>query len=195
MPGRKLTLSRVIGPLILTLSIIGFLAAFTITVEKIALLKNPAHETLCDISPLISCGSVMKTPQSGVFGFPNSLIGIAGFGIMMAIGLSILAGAQFKRWFWLVVQGGVTFGMAFVFWLQYQSIYNIGALCPFCMVVWFIMIPLFWYVTLYNLREDNLKFKYDEFLQKHHGDILIVWYLALAGVILNHFWYYWSTLL
>lgn len=55
---------------------IGFLAAFTLTVEKIALLKDPSYSPSCSINPVLSCGSVMTTSQAEVFGFPNPLLGI-----------------------------------------------------------------------------------------------------------------------
>ncbi|MEV6675377.1 vitamin K epoxide reductase family protein [Streptomyces erythrochromogenes] len=38
-------------------------------------------------------------------------------------------------------------GFAFTVWLIAQCLYVIGALCPWCVVVWAVMIPLFWYVT------------------------------------------------
>ena len=44
---------------------------------------------------------------------------------------------------------------AFVCWLIYQSIFALGTLCPWCMVVWTVTIPLFWAVTLYNLKAGN----------------------------------------
>jgi uncharacterized membrane protein len=182
---------------LLICGLIALTAATILTIEKIELYKNPSYQPTCDLSPLISCGSVMKTWQASAFGFPNSLIGVAGFAVVATLGATLLAGATFKRWLWRCVEGGVVFGMLFIFWLQYQSIYRIGALCPYCMVVWSMMIPLFWYVSLYNFREGHIKIpaKLNNFLQKHHGDILIVWYLVIAGLILNHFWYYWSTVL
>ena len=180
--------------------IIGFLAALILTIEKIELIKNPAFQPSCNINPLLSCGSVMKTPQAEVFGFPNSLIGIAGFAIVATIGMALLAGAQFKRWFWLWLQSGAIFAIGFITWLQFQSIYVIKALCPYCMVVWIVTIPIFWYTTLYILREkyipipERLKV-FVNFLQRHHGDVLIAWYLVIVGLILAQFWYYWSKLL
>ena len=45
----------------------------------------------------------------------------------------------------------------FVTWLQYETIFRIHALCPYCMVVWTVTIPMFWYTTLYNLRGGNIK--------------------------------------
>ncbi len=187
-------------PLLLTIGgIIGFLAAFVLTVEKIELLKNPNYIPTCNISPLISCGSVMKTWQASAFGFANSLLGIAGFAVVSTIGMAMLAGAKFKRWFWRGLEIGALFGVGFIHWLMFQSIYQIGALCPYCMVVWSVTIPIFWYVTLYNLQEGHLPTPTKlrpvvNFVQRHHADILIVWYLIIIGLILNHFWYYWSSL-
>ncbi len=178
----------------------GLLSAFVLAVEKIAIIKDPAFQPSCNINPILSCGSVMITDQAEAFGFPNPFLGIAGFAALTSIGLALLAGATFRRWFWLLIQAGVLFAVVFIHWLMFQSIYNIGALCPYCMVVWSVTIPIFWYVTLYNLREKNIRspkaFKgICAFVQKHHGDILLVWFLIIIGTILEHFWYYWKTVL
>jgi uncharacterized membrane protein len=180
--------------------IIGFIAAFILTVEKIELIINPNYIPTCNISPLISCGSVMNTWQASAFGFPNSLLGIAGFAIVATVGMALLAGAKFKKWFWIGLQLGTIFGIGFVTWLFVQSVYRIEALCPYCMVVWTVTIPIFWYTTLYNLRTGNIPTparlkRLVAFLQRHQGDVLIVWYAVIIGLILNHFWYYWSTLI
>ena len=200
---QALTLERT-WPWILTIGgLVGFVAAFILSIEKIALLKDPNYVPTCNLSPLISCGSVMKTHQAAIFGFPNSIIGVAGFAIVTTIGVALLAGLQsgnLKRWFWLVLQAGTVFGVGFVTWLQFQSIFTIKALCPYCMVVWAVMIPIFLYTTLYNLRTgviatpNSLK-RFVAFLQRHHGDILFSWYAIIILIILNHFWYYWKTLI
>jgi len=195
-----ITLAKALPFILLVGGTIGVLCAGILTVEKIALLKNPGNPLNCDLSPIVACGPVINTPQASAFGFPNPIIGLVGFGVVATIGAALLAGAAFKRWFWVGLQGGAIFGIGFVTWLQFQSIFRIGTLCPFCMVVWSVMIPLFWYVTLYNLREGHIKTpprlkSLVNFLQRHHGDVLIAWYLIIAGVILHHFWYFWETLL
>jgi len=195
-----MTLNQSIGYILAICGIIGFFAAFILTVEKIELIKNPSYVPSCSISPLLSCGSVMKTPEASVFGFANSLIGVMGFTVVATIGMAIIAGAKFKRWFWLGLQIGTIFGIGFVHWLIYQSVFDIGKLCPYCIIVWSVMIPIFVYTTLYNLRFGNItvpaKLKsVNAFAQRHHGDIVIVWYLIIIGIILNHFWFYWKTLL
>ncbi|MCX6729832.1 MAG: vitamin K epoxide reductase family protein [Candidatus Saccharibacteria bacterium] len=196
---KKMTLNQSIGYILAICGIIGFFAAFILTVEKIELIKNPSYVPSCSISPLLSCGSVMKTPEASVFGFANSLIGVMGFSVVATIGMAIIAGAKFKRWFWLGLQVGTIFGIGFVHWLIYQSVFDIGKLCPYCIIVWSVMIPIFVYTTLYNLIFGNIKVpaklkSVNDFLQRHHGDIVIVWYLIITGIILNHFWFYWKTL-
>ena len=196
----KRSLPQVIGTLLVILGAIGFLASADLAIEKTNLLRNPAYQPTCDISPLLSCGSVMITKQAEAFGFPNPFIGVAGFAVVVTAGAAVLAGARLRRWFWLGLQGGTLFGVLFVTWLQYQSIYNIGALCPWCMVVWAVTIPLFLYVLSYNLREGHIKTgdrwaAASAFIQKNHGNILLVWYAVIFLAILTRFWYYWETLI
>lgn len=197
---KQRTLQSVIGYILFVLGLIGFAASMTLSIDKVELIKNPNFSPICNISPLISCGSVMNTSQAEAFGFMNSFLGVAGFAAVATIGVAILAGATFKRWFWLGLQAGTIFGVGFISWLYYQSVFVIGALCPFCMVVWSVMIPIFWYVTLYNIRQKNIMLqgfwlKISDFAQKHHGDILVAWFAGGIGIILVRFWYYWSTLL
>jgi uncharacterized membrane protein len=180
---------------------LGFFASFVLSIDKLKLVQDPNYIPNCNINPLISCGSVIKTVQSSVFGFPNSFIGIGGFAIVVTIGMLMLAGAtNIKRWFWLGLELGAIFGVGLVHWLFFQTVYNIGALCPYCMVVWAVTIPIFWYTTLYNLRTGVIPTPVRlkglvAFIQRHHVDILVVWILIIVGLILNHFWYYWQTLL
>lgn len=194
------TVDRVLPYLLLVGGAIGVMLAMALTVEKISLLENPQAILSCDINPIISCGSVINTPQASSLGVPNTLIGIIGFSAVATIGAALLAGARFKRWFWRGLQVGVTFGIIAVTWLQYQSIYVIGALCPFCMAVWTVMIPIFLYTTLYNLQNSMFQIwrvpdRAITWVRRNHLGILIMWYLVIVAAILERFWDYWSTLL
>lgn len=191
-------------PWILTIGgVIGFFASFILTLDKMELLKDPNFVPNCNLSPLVSCSSVIKSQQSALFSFPNSLIGIAGFSVLITLGVLLLSGMKaklIKRWVWLGLQLGTVLGIIFVHWLFYQSVFVIRNLCPYCMVVWVVTITLFWYTTLYNLRTGVIKTPNSlkrpaAFLEKHHGDIIFLWFLLIIGIILNHFWYYWKTLL
>lgn len=179
--------------------VIGLVCSFIIMFEKIQLLGDPNYSISCDINPVISCGSVMQSEQAEVFGFANPFLGLVAFPVLITIGMAILAGAKFKKWFWIGLQLGTIFGVVFVHWLFYQSVYNIGALCPYCMVVWAVTIAVFWYVTLYNLRMNHIKIpgKFlgaEAFVQRHHLDILLAWYLVVVLLILVRFWYYFGSI-
>ncbi|MER3394118.1 MAG: vitamin K epoxide reductase family protein, partial [Microcella pacifica] len=71
----------------------------------------------CDVNPLVSCGTVMTSPEASLFGFPNPLLGVAGLVAPIAVGVALLAGARFARWFWALFLGGVTLAWVFVMWL------------------------------------------------------------------------------
>jgi uncharacterized membrane protein len=146
-----MTGNRQLGWLMLVTGIIGWLASGVLVLEKLAMLRDPNHTTVCDVNPWISCGQVMQRWQSSVFGFPNMFIGVVAFAIIITVGMALLSGATFARWYWLGLQTGVTLGFVFVVWLWSQALYDIHVLCPFCMIVWAAMIPLFVWVTLRNI--------------------------------------------
>lgn len=150
-PLPPMTRDRPFAWLLLITGVVGWLASGALVLEKLEVLKDPRHVTVCDVNPWISCGQVMQTPQSSVFGFPNMFIGIVAFAIIMTTAMGILAGARFARWYWIGLQTGVTLGFAFVVWLWSQALYSIHILCPFCMVVWAAMIPMFVWVTVRNV--------------------------------------------
>ncbi|MEV4561578.1 vitamin K epoxide reductase family protein [Kitasatospora sp. NPDC049285] len=190
--------SRGFGRLLLFAGLLGLAASAVLTIDKIKLLKNPSYQPGCNINPIISCGSIMRTAQAEAFGFPNSLIGLAAFGALAAIGAGLLAGAAHRRWFWLGLQAGTLLGLGFVIWLIHQALYEIGALCPYCMVVWAVVIPTFWYTTLHNLRTGTIPAPplIRRLAQAPHQWLVpTAAYLLIALLILNRFWYYWQTLL
>jgi len=132
--------------------IVGWIAAFALTVEKFHLLENPGSSASCDFSLLVQCGANLNSPQGAVFGFPNPILGLAGWMAPLVVGVAILAGARFARWFWWLFWAGVAFAFGFVVWLIGQSVFVLGTLCPWCMVTWIVTIPTFYAVTLHLLR-------------------------------------------
>jgi len=189
------SLEKFIPKLLIFSGIVGLIAAFVISYDKDQLLQNASFQPNCDINPIISCGSVMKSAQGTAFGFPNPWIGLAAFAVLLTIGVGLLAGARYKRWFWIGLQVGTVFGLGFVHWLFFQSVYNIHALCPYCMAVWTVVIPTFWYVLLYNLEQGHIVLptrfeKAGQFARRHHLDILLFWYLIIIALILKQFWFF-----
>ncbi|MEV8093048.1 vitamin K epoxide reductase family protein [Kitasatospora sp. NPDC085879] len=188
--GRGLARLLVVGGLL------GLAASAVLTFDKLRMLENPGYRPGCSINPVISCGSVMRTDQASVFGFPNPLLGLAAFAVLIAAGAGLLAGARYRRWYWLGLQAGALAGLGFTVWLITQALYEIGALCPYCMVVWAVVGPLAWYVTLHNLRTGVLPApRWWPSVARYHWVVPALWYLGIALLVLNRFWYYWQTLL
>lgn len=124
--------------------VIGWIASFELLTEFIKVLKDPEYIPNCSVSVLVTCGPNMGSWQGSVFGFSNTIIGVAAFMAPIIVGVAILAGARFAPWFWFAYQGGLLFGFVFIYWLSAQSVFSLGTLCPWCMVVWAVVIPLFW---------------------------------------------------
>lgn len=193
---RPLAKLRTVLPWILVIGgLIGILASVMITIEKFDLASNPHYQPVCDLNPIISCGSVMASEQAHAFGFMNTYIGLIGFPVVLTIGMSILAGARLKRWFWQGLQIGLSLGILFAYWLLFESVFRIRALCPYCLSVDFVLTIMFWYVTLYNFYEGILILparlkSTGQIVKRHHLDILILWFAVVIAVVLKHFWYY-----
>lgn len=175
--------ARGLGWLLTIAGAIAMVSAAILIIEKINLLKNPGGPLACDINPIVGCGNVINTDQAGVFGFPNPLMGVAGFAIVATLGVLMIARVALPAFVWLGLQAGVIFGIGFVTWLQYQSLYEIHALCPYCMVVWAMMIPIFIWVTARNLQA----FAPGNPVARFVGDwtllINILWYVAVLSAI------------
>lgn len=178
---------------------IGLVAAFDLTVEKIKLIEDPNYVPSCSINPILACGSVMKTHQASVFGFPNSLLGIIGFTLVTTLGVLLVGRVRLPQWVWWGLQVGVVLGVVFIHWLSFQSLYRIGALCPYCMVVWTVTLPIAWYVTMRNLqawceRRDDGGPAFARIVLGAHGVLLAAWYVVFLVQIFARFSDYWLSL-
>lgn len=153
MPETASTRSPILqGSLFVLFGVIGLIAAFALTLEKFHLLQNPDASLSCDFSLLVQCGANLNSPQGAIFGFPNPLIGLMAWPVVITIGVALISGSRFARWVWIGFNVGVAGALAFVIWLMATSIFALATLCPWCMVTWSVVIPLFWVVTFENLR-------------------------------------------
>lgn len=178
--------------------IIGLLAASILTIEKLHLAANPNYVPSCSISPVVACSPVMSSWQASTFGFPNMLIGSAGFAMVWAVGMMLFAGAKnLKKWFWWCFQAGTTFGLGFIAWLMYSSIYNIQKLCIYCMIVWTVTIPIFWTTLAFNVKEKNITLpgKLNDVVANHYGKAIALTYLLVIVLIVTKFSDYFYSLI
>lgn len=160
-------------------SVIGWWAAFQLTVEKFALLADPDAALSCDLSAFIQCGKNLGSWQGEVFGFSNPILGLTGWMAPLVVGVAVLAGARFPRWFWATFGAGILFAFGFVCWLISQSIYDLVVLCPWCMVTWAVTIPTFFATVLHLFR--NGTFSGSEKVQERAGR-LMAW-VPLATIL------------
>ena len=93
------------------------------------------------------------------------------------------------------VLAGLVFAVGFVHWLAYQAVYDIDALCPYCMVVWAVVLPLF-LITLVHIVWERQR----DAAGIHGADrysfagswimptvVQVVWYAAFVVLILVQF--------
>ena len=185
-------------PWILTIGgILGIIFSLLLTYDQIKIWQNPNYIPSCSLNPVISCGSVINSGQGDILGIPGPFFGLISFGVLTTVGVALLAGAKFKRWFWIGLEAGVLGGLGFALWLFFVSMYRVHALCPYCLSVDVVVYTTAWYVTLYNIQAGNIKLgkklkPITDFFVRHHLDILILWVIVVAALILNHFWYYYG---
>jgi uncharacterized membrane protein len=194
-PPGLLGASRAFAWMLLTTAAAGLLAAWVITLDKIELAENPDFTPACSLNPVVSCGNIMKSAQAEAFGVPNPLIGMVAYSIVICVGVSLLTGARFPRWYWLTFNAGTLFGVGFCTWLMYQSLYDIGSLCLWCSLAWVATLVMFWYVTAHNVRNGFLPAPQavrgfaDEFAW-----VLPVLHTGVIGMlVLMRWWEFWTS--
>jgi uncharacterized membrane protein len=179
---------RAVGAVLLGGGLVGAVVALVLLVDKITLLEDPTFVPSCSIDPVLACGTIMKTAQASVLGFPNPVLGLLTYPVAAAMGALLLGGVALPRWAWWGLQAGTTLGLLFVHWLIVQSLAVIGALCPWCMVAWVATIAMFWFTTVHALRSGHLGGPpAGPGFARRHGWGLAAWYLAIVVAIVVTF--------
>lgn len=160
---------------------VGLWASAVLTIDKIKILEDVNYISNCDINSIFSCGEIVNTAQASVFGFPNTLIGIAAFSVLITLGILSLANVDLPKWVLLGVVSGSGIATAFVTWLAYQSIFVIGALCAYCIVAWGMTLPIFSLSSRdYFRQSENKTMKSVSSLM---GFFLLGWALVVLALI------------
>lgn len=180
---------------------VGLLAALDLTYERLRLALDPGYVPTCSINPLLDCGAVASSDQASAFGsFPNTLIGVVSFSVVLTLGVLMLLGVRLPvpvRW---GLQVGVVLGAVFVHWLIQVSVFELSTLCPYCMVVWAATIPVAWYVTLVNAADGLFGGRVARStavrtLGLAHAVPVLLWYLAVLALLGVVFAEQWATML
>lgn len=134
-------------------SIVAWGVSFMLYREYIGQLTDAPPAFSCSISPLVTCGPNLLSPAGNLLGFTNAILGMVLFlGPIFAAISALAAPTGMQAWFWRVFALFVLGGYALVHMFAYRSIFEFSSLCPWCMLVWLMTIPLFWSVTGWTLR-------------------------------------------
>ncbi|KQS08703.1 hypothetical protein ASG04_06995 [Curtobacterium sp. Leaf183] len=144
-----------VAVLLLVTGAVALYAAFRLVLDEFAKYENPKAALSCDVNPFINCSDVMTSAQGHLLGFPNPLLGLMGFVAPIAVGAVLLAGFRGSRWFLVAFNAGLLVAWVFVTWLFTQTVWSIGALCPWCLLVWAMTIPMFWVFTIWNMSRGT----------------------------------------
>ena len=127
---------------LICLSILGILLA---TYLYYNFLTKPLIES-CYLNSHINCDAVTKGSLSTLFGIPVSLIGLAGY-------IIILLSSIFKKR--LLVLAMSTFGMFFCLLITYQEIFRLKVICPVCLTCQLVMLTVFLLAIYLNTSKSH----------------------------------------
>jgi len=135
---------------------LSLIASLVLSADAMRLAADPDTSLSCNINAVISCGTVGSSWQARLLGFPNAFLGLMAEPVVITIAVASLGGVRFPRWFMFAAQVVYTIGVVFAYWLFYQSMFNIGALCPWCLLVTVSTTLVFATLTHVNIRDGNL---------------------------------------
>lgn len=178
----------------LVASAASLVASFVLSVDALRLAEDPNADLSCNINAVISCGTVAGSWQSSLLGFPNAYLGLVTEPVVITLAVAGLAGVRFPRGFMLAAQVVYTVGLGFAYWLFHQSMFDIGAVCPWCLLVTLATTLVFFEMTYVNIRDDNLflpprvQAALTGFIRSGLDlFLLLVWLLVLVlAVVLNY---------
>jgi len=184
---KDLKSDRWIFSIILVTAILCLVAAFVLSVDAIELVKNPNVKLNCSVNVIINCATVAKSQFATLFGFPNSFIGMMVEPIFIVVAIAILLGTKLPKKFMLAIQLLVIGSLVFTYALFFISTFIIQALCPWCFLVMISTTIMFFAITRYNVRENNLYFHKEcnsiakPFIEKDYDKLLLA--IILAAVV------------
>ncbi|MFC5281037.1 vitamin K epoxide reductase family protein [Arcanobacterium canis] len=184
---------------ILVTSLVGFVASLGLIMSEKEKLTHPDALLACDLNPLVGCSKWIGQWQNEVFfGISNSVLGFAFFSGMVAIGLMLVTRSRLARVLWQALSLGTSAGIAWVCWFAYMSFFKEGALCPFCVVTWFAMIPLWLTVigtSLYAGHWGSAGVAPGRMLTRNRWWMTIAIWVAIVAFAIVWFWDQWIILM
>jgi len=188
---------RGLGWLLTVGGALGAWASVMLILSQQTLLRDPDASLACDINPLIGCGKFVLSWQSSVLGPPNAVLGTMAFTAVTATGLVLLGGGRLPRFYWVALMVGSVLAAVWITWFQYQAFTQLRALCPYCLVVWTVTIPLVVNILARGLQGRHLPAPEGlrRFLVQDRALVITVWYAVVVLLIGFVFWDQWMLIL
>lgn len=180
---------RIFGAM-LTAALISLLAAFVLAVDAIKLAENPSTALSCNINAILNCGEVALSWQASAFGFPNVFLGLMFEPMVITMAFIGLSGTKIPRWLALTEQVIYGFATLFAIWLFTQSMFVIGAMCPWCLSITYVTPLVFLTLLHYNIREDNIwragtaRARARKFVRNHYDLYIFIGWVVLITTML-----------
>jgi len=166
-------------------AVAGFIASFWQLLDKLQLLKNSHVALSCNLNSVFNCTNILNSHQSSVFGFPNALMCVIMFTIALVAGLIGMGGAGIAKGLRFFFQFLAFFTVVFGLWYLWESIFNVGALCIFCVFCFsgVLLINFAW--LRINYKDYPLSKKCSLWLSKSiaHGADIFLWILIGLVVV------------
>ena len=159
-------------------SALSLFASLVLSIDAIKLAAEPSGPLSCNINSVLSCGTVAKSWQSQLLGFPNAFLGLMTEPVVITIAIAGLGLVAFPRWFMRVAHVVYGLGLVFALWLLSQSFFVINALCPWCLLVTASTITVFSTMSRVVMLENTWNFsperqeKIVAFLDKGWGRVI-----------------------
>lgn len=112
------------------LSIIGVILALYLLFEQ----ATAGATSVCNFNSRVNCNAVINGEVSKTLGIPTPLFGLVGY-------IVILFAALRKKT--KLVLGMAAFGLGFCLYIAYREIFQLGVICPVCILCQIDMISVF----------------------------------------------------
>jgi uncharacterized membrane protein len=172
---------------------VGLLASLIQTIERISYSDNPSTKLACDINAIFSCTNVFDAWQSSVFGFSNSIMCLAFFGITLGVALAGASADKLGKNLRLIMHFFAVFFLLFGAWYLLQSTFVIGYLCIFCIFCYSGVIGMNWAWLRINANDlpisKNARKSLANGIAKGADTFAwLLWAIVIAAMFVFKFW-------
>jgi uncharacterized membrane protein len=151
-------------------TILGITGSLLASIETYNSLSVKDYNSSCSINDVVTCSGTLTSPESKMFGFPISYLGILVYGIVLGyafVNLFIDFPTLVKKISFYLSLGSFTFSL----YLMYVSLYQLGNICIYCTAS---------YLAASNI---SLLLFFQLFKLKNFVYFYIIWHIIVATLL------------